>query len=754
MSDRRPSGAPPQVRIAEPTETNMDAELQTHVAFHLTGKRPGADLKAVDPLELRPALLARYRELSRLRYDFPLVLVQDRSGQADVQALSGVVDGILHGFAHDGDGERVTRHVLRQEREMRALLADGACGSLATLWDAAAGRVGPRSDEALQASLARARAALKVDGDVVDCDAAMPGTVVEHLWRAVQRRKARRFGDFVGGLCLTLSNILRADFVRSEAGRSPENLEASFGGLHADEFDFGAMSRLLRKVSSNGALPEARRRRIQWVLEVLESQRFFPARDGQRANAQPLAFAFASCTAALTAYRERLPRINEFAKAVAIAELEIGGEYKEARHDAYFEDFGADGLDPKDLALFPDYLVRVNAATLDAVQNATLMEILSAGLPMKLLVQTDDILDESHVGDGNLGLGTRSRQLANMAMGLNEVFVLQSSASNLFQARNGILDGLGYPGPSLFSVFSGAGAETGDLPPYLVAAAAMESRAFPAFTYDPSAGPDWASRFDLAANAQADRDWPVHDFAYEDEAHQSVTEKVAFTLVDFAACDRRCARHFARVAPANGAGALVSVVDGLARATKGLPDKVPCLLMVDNDNALQRVIVDEKLMREARRCRNMWHSLQELGGIHNSHAERLLARESKAWQEKERDAGRERVDEPRPAAAAQAASAPAATPVAVEAAPEKPSDDAYIETARCTSCNECTKINDKMFAYNENKQAYIANADAGTYAQLVEAAESCQVSIIHPGKPRNADEPGLDELTARAEAFR
>ena len=35
-------------------------------------------------------------------------------------------------------------------------------------------------------------------------------------------------------------------------------------------------------------------------------------------------------------------------------------------------------------------------------------------------------------------------------------------------------------------------------------------------------------------------------------------------------------------------------------------------------------------MREARRCREMWHSLQELGGIHNSHAERLLARESKA----------------------------------------------------------------------------------------------------------------------------
>jgi hypothetical protein len=63
-------------------------------------------------------------------------------------------------------------------------------------------------------------------------------------------------------------------------------------------------------------------------------------------------------------------------------------------------------------------------------------------------------------------------------------------------------------------------------------------------------------------------------------------------------------------------------------------------------------------------------------------------------------------------------------------------------------------VNNKMFAYNENKQAYIADPDAGTFKDLVEAAESCQVAIIHPGKPRNAKEAGLDELMRRAEAFR
>jgi hypothetical protein len=58
-----------------------------------------------------------------------------------------------------------------------------------------------------------------------------------------------------------------------------------------------------------------------------------------------------------------------------------------------------------------------------------------------------------------------------------------------------------------------------------------------------------------------------------------------------------------------------------------------------------------------------------------------------------------------------------------------------------------------MFSYNENKQAYIADLKAGTYKQLVEAAESCQVSIIHPGKPWDTSEPGLEELMERAKPF-
>jgi len=79
--------------------------------------------------------------------------------------------------------------------------------------------------------------------------------------------------------------------------------------------------------------------------------------------------------------------------------------------------------------------------------------------------------------------------------------------------------------------------------------------------------------------------------------------------------------------------------------------------------------------------------------------------------------------------------------------------EAYIDSARCTTCNECTNLNKKMFAYNAAKQAEIKDASAGTFQQLVLAAERCPVSIIHPGSPLNPNEKDLEKWVKRAEKF-
>ncbi len=722
----------------------MEAERQSQVAFHLAGIRPAAGLESIDSLALRPALLARYRDLTALRYDLPLVLVEGGADRQRIQSLSGVVDHLLQDIARGDDAERITWHVLRLERQLRVLLAEGAEGSLLALWDKAAERLGARDDELLRDSIDRARRALKVDGPLVDCDAALPGRLVVHAWRGVGEAKAAQFRGIVERLIQKLSDILRADYDRSNAGRSAESLKASIGDLHAELFDFDAMSRLLVRTAPEAMLPEGRRQRIRSLLSVLESQRFYAPAGGTDAGEATFSFEFRNCANALANYRERLAQQTAVARAIAMAELEITGEFRDARHAAFFETYGAGGLDPADQALFPDYLICVNTRQLDAAETAALVEVLSAGLPMKILVQTDDLLDETPLAGGHLGFGLRSRQLAHTAIGLGDVYVLQSASSNLFQFRGQLRKGFTYPGPALFNVFSGATETTGDLPCYLCAAAAMDSRAFPAFTYDPSAGSDWASRFDLQANPDAGLDWPVRGLAYENETHQRVTQDLAFTPIDFIACDRRYSRHLARVPRADWTESMVPAGECLARDGMASLETVPCLLMVGHDDTLQKVIVDEKLLREARRCREMWHSLQELGGIHNSHAARVLARER----------AQPAANGPGIApSGAPAAAAPAAASASPEPDAEKPSDEAYIETARCTSCNECTGINDKMFAYNENKQAYVADVTAGTYAQLVEAAESCQVSIIHPGKPRDPREQNLPELVRRAAAF-
>lgn len=737
----------------------MEADLQSQVAFYLTGRKPegSQQLAAIDGLAMRPALLARYRDLSALRYDFPVVLAPGAAGPECIQPLSGLIDALLAEVAPPGvDGDRVRKHVIRLEREIRARLSRGEAGTLSALWDAAAESLQSAGEPTMADSLKRARAALKVDGEVLQCDAEMPSRALAHAWNAVQADKARRLSERVERLALKLSEIQTAEAAASDAGRSARALRAAVGGVHGEAFDFETMSRLLSRAKHGAGMPEARRERIRRLLETLESQRFVasgrsPGKKSARESAYP--YAFESCAAAAKAYRERLPKLAELAAAIEAAELEANGMYREATHDPIFAAYRESGLDAEVLSEYPDYLVRVKSG--DRAETVWLMELLSAGLPVKVLVQTDDLLEESPLGDGHLTFGLRAKQLADMAIGLNSVYVLQSSASNLVRCRDSILAGMRYPGPALFSVYTGAGGKTNGIPPYLVAAAAMESRLFPAFTYDPGAGPDWASRFRVGDNTQAERDWPSQIFSYEDADLQRVSEEVDFTLVDFVACDARYARHFARVPRAKWNGAMIPVRASLSRPASGLPDKVPCLLMVDANDTLQKVIVDDRLIQEARRCGGMWRSLQELGGVRNSHAERLLARERAAWEEakaKQAPAPPE-AEAPKPVSAAPA---PDQTPAsAVPAEPEKKTspDEPYIETPRCTSCDECTRLNNRMFAYDANKQAYIKDLGAGTYRELVEAAEGCQVSIIHPGIPRNPNEPGLAELVERARPF-
>lgn len=701
----------------------MTAQFRAHLAFHQAGARTAGAADAVTGRALRPALLTRHRDLAALRHDFPLILI-DGGG---VRSLTDVTDQLLRGCAPPGAaGERTRQLVLAVERTLRRAVAGGATGTLAVRWTEAAATVAG-GDRGAATELARVQAALGVDGELLGCGAGVGVRLATHLWYGAQRARLTRLRDLTHRLRLKLAEILRAHHLASPAGRSPEQLASSFGATAGTTIDFGALSRLLVRTAAP-PMPEARVRRIRDALATLSADEQMPAGNGAGLTGH----VFDSAGAAADAHRGRLPQLRRIARAIAVAQLEVEGLYSDARHDALLDRLFERDLRAGDRALFPDELVVVDAATAAAGEGARLLELLSTGATAKVVVELDDLVPAA----GRLGV--RGDRLAAMAMGLGDVHVVQAPAAALYPLVDRLTAAIAGHGPALVSVFSGA-TRGATLPPFLLAGAALESRSFPVFSFDPTAGHDWAARFSLDGNPQPTAPWPVHRLEYADAAEQRVVVDVAFTHADFAACDGRQADH---LAAATG-GAIDDLAPVAEVAAAGARDpRVPYVLMGDGDGELTRVLVDEPLMAATRQVAAAWHGLQELAGIGNSHVERALTRERLAWAERER------------AAPPVPAEPPIATvPVAAAAEPARADGEPWIETARCSTCNECTRLNDRMFAYNGNKQAFIKDPSAGTFAQLVQAAESCQLSIIHPGKPRNPQEPGLDELIARAQPF-
>jgi hypothetical protein len=745
----------------------MDQVAPDNASPHMTGADASPAVASAAGPALRPALFAHYGDLSKLRYDFPLVLVDGEGGGRFLQSLTSIVDGILREVAPPAAAaEPLRRQVLLLEFEIRARVSRGESETLSALWKRAAADLITESGESvfgpLATNLDHAREALHVDGAVIDCDEDTPHWVLVHTWTAVQTGKAKAFRKKVDGLIMKLSDILKADFIKSDKGHTPEALQLAIGTSFESAFDFRAMSRVLSRGPSEDRLSDDRRRRIRAVLQVLQSQRFYgPGRASERKADQPepYSFVFDSCAAALDTFRDRLPEMMDFVKALTIAELEIQNKYRTSLHDPVFARFDESDLSEDQLAFFPSYLVCLRDGYTDPAETLRAFETLASGLPVKVLVQTDDILGTTSPEPPRTSFGAGSARLASMAVGLNDTYVFQTANANLYRAHDRLVTGMRYDGPALFAVYSGATPSAAGVPPYLLSAAATESRAFPTFVYDPAVGPDLATRFDITDNPQAVVDWPVHDLICEDEALQRINEQVPFTHVDFAACDPRYARYCELAPRANWRDDMMPAADYLKLTPEGSVEHRAYVLMVDAGNALYRTVVDDKLIDAARHCADAWRCLQELGGVNNSYANRLLARERAAWEEqKAQELAELRTAAPPEAAPpAEAAIAPvlatAGEPAEAEELEAVNPDEAWIETARCTTCNECTQINNRMFAYNENMQAYIASLDAGSYRQMVEAAESCQVSIIHPGKPRDRTEPDLKDLIVRAEPF-
>ncbi len=424
------------------------------------------------------------------------------------------------------------------------------------------------------------------------------------------------------------------------------------------------------------------------------------------------------------------------------------------------------------------------------------------------------ISDMAAYGAASHGKEEQRKEMSLIAMAHRGAFVLQSSQALPSHMLAGVLKGLGSRRPVIFNIYSPCQAEHG-LPDHGSATAAklaLESRAFPYLVYDPDAGETVAERLDLEGNPALEDTWPTYELTTTDGSGEEQTLELPLTIADWAASEPRFGRHFKPIKEAEGNGDLMQFHQYLSLSPEEREGKSPFIYVRGDDDHLGRLSVSREMVELADDRLDFWDELRELAGVRVTAKARRkislpLEKQFKAELESLKAEYEARLAElkssypakitrriaealvggglggaaaavpavaPMPAMPVPAAPAPVAPPAPVaepvpaapepapkaEAAvePEPAADEGegiepYIDTELCTTCNECTNLNPKMFKYDDNKQAYIADPHAGTFQQLVLSAERCTATIIHPGTPLDPDEEDLEKWVKRAERF-
>lgn len=787
MSEIHETGLAPAVYKEAAVDASVEKpeSLPDLLSFYLGLGKRRAPYREVHTL--LPALLSPYRDLSAVRYDYPLCISE--KAEEVVTPVTNIFNRLLGEIGGQTDSERRLQLYLQKlEVAVKSLAEsiskDGAIKKLSALWAEGKAQICDRldandpADVQIEKDLDALRQSLP-EGDVVVCDGETAIHVMYALWKETINRKYGLIHNTLTEMVFRLESILAADAAKSEEAYSPESLQTLIGTR--DELDFSELSKILSPRVGKERLSPERRKHIENAIR--DSKELMRGVLPKEKRAEPgkalwipgaLKSIDASLAKALPEVREQMGKILRQIQAVFLAELETEDAYKPELHDAFFADFDWRRLPEETLSLCPPIVIILTG--LKEADASALFEILTWKMPIKLVV----LADVSREG--------WLKNIGEMAITLEDVFVAQSAVNNLPAILPTIREGLAYNGPALFSIYTGS---SRTLSPYLASAAALESRAWVSFTYHPGRGSTWAERFTIAETPQHDQDWPISPFTYQAVDGQEMSLSIPFTCADFWATEERMSSHFLCV-PKNAYHAnMVMLHEYLSLIPDQARDKVPYILMVDEQNTVHRVVVDQVVMTRARKMRDAWRRLQELGGINNSHALKLVAEEKRRLEEEKNhqvaaieQKYKEQMDQnvgelaeamidkiaagllgvgaatlpsappaPKAAAPAQPAQATAAPAAPVEEAVEIVIEDPGIDTPRCTTCNECTNLNKRMFAYNENKQAYIKDIKAGTYAQLVQAAEKCPARIIHPGKPLNPNEEGLAALIERAKPF-
>ena len=462
-------------------------------------------------------------------------------------------------------------------------------------------------------------------------------------------------------------------------------------------------------------------------------------------------------------------------KAIRMAEAELAsdmgfGELEDSLRYFNWREFSDD-----ELLLCPPVVAVGGDGAMYDIGFQNLSRVLMAGRPIKVLVLDTQVY--SNTGGQACTSGFMG-QVSDMApygvawKGKNEVrkeisligaahgtaFILQGSMANYTHMIEGFIDGLNAKRPALFNIYSVCQPEHGvpDDSTDLRSKMALESRAYPILRFDPDAGDTWEECIDLEGNPDIDADWPVYQLDYTDDEGNPQQMELPMTFADFAVQEARFRKHF-RVAPRDTWGdSMVPLAEFIQLAQENREELYPYIWAVNKKNQLVRILVSAELVASTENRLGFWRVLKGLAGltrkidpeqianrVRSETAQKLASGLLAMLQSEGLSPDVESFD-----AAPKATEPEVAAPAAGTAY-----EPVWIDQSECTSCDECVNINQKIFAYDEQKKAFVIDPRGGPFKDIVRAAEKCTGRCIHPGTPPNQGEKGLDKLIKRAAKF-
>jgi ferredoxin len=488
--------------------------------------------------------------------------------------------------------------------------------------------------------------------------------------------------------------------------------------------------------------------------------------------------------------------------AMRKAELELKGKYDDEVHNDYFNHFKWFKLSADELSLFPPVVMITGGTSLLKAGMSDFSNLLVSNKPVKVIALTNRVTNEINpdVDWEDASHGFR-QELAAIALSHRGAHTLQCATDKPSCMRSGIFDAMSSTAPALMHLLIPAKGDDHHVS-FLKINAAAAGRFFPYISYDCHKGSEWGSRFDIASNAQPEKDWAEYAFTYVAEDENEVTRELPFTYADYKAMNVEKVEELFLVPENMVTDYLVPVHEYLKLSQEELTGKVPYIWLVDENNRMSRAAIPYMWAQSCQERLDFWNFIQELGGVNSYHVKLALAREKEKWEKEKKEeinaltithqrevqdvkkqaagdamekltglllgdgeisvaAAKAEPKAAKPQANAKVEATPKAAPKAkatvknAEPKPDSKEDkmEAYVDSFMCTSCNDCTEKFPAIFEYNEDKQAQIKDNFKGTFEHLVMAAENCPAKCIHPGDPVNPKEPNLDELKKRAAKF-